>query len=304
MADEVITSLSNMFGLKDLTNYVGEITFFKKLPLMVGTKPAGEGAAGVAEVPGDGLQSCAPKSSPGALVAIGNPSKLRQQSITIQDPRLEVALPLLLKECQTLGMWYRTSSRNSTTKQKIKHEARCISQTLGAGILQHISMAFTCGHLCIDYDGQLSTGSILQEINALQTKLDATENEAEQRVLEEDITGKILWFCWHGICLEVHELLSEVLNYIRKAGEVYGLLKIGQIIEQVMPDLNGDQAHLQRIMADARAGTSKHQLWLAATAPQHTNLRDKTISRDKPTRNTEETNLGTSSQMSPTSADL
>ncbi|KAI6104525.1 hypothetical protein EDD16DRAFT_264661 [Pisolithus croceorrhizus] len=125
-------------------------------------------------------------------------------------------------------------------------------------------------------------------------KLDATEDEDEQRALEEDIAGMILEFCWRAISLEVHKLLSEVLDYIRKTGEVYGLLKFGQMIERTLcPDLDGNQAHLRRIMADAIVGISKHQLWLAETTMPHTDLRDGTISRDKPTRDTEETNAVT-----------
>lgn len=266
---------------------------------MVGTETAGEGSVGTAE---DESHSHPLKLLPGTLVTMRNPFKFRQQSITIRDPRLEVVLPLLHKECQTLSMWYRTSSPDPTQKQDVEHGVKSILQTLGAGILQHICMAFTCGHSCIDYHGQLNPGSILREITKLQMKLDTTESGAEQRALVDDITGMILWFCWHAICLEVHQLLSEILKYIRKTGEVYGLLKIGQMIERagIHPDLDGDQAYLQRIIADARAGASRHQLWLAASAAPSVDVRGVAISRDKPFRNTKETDLGTSPQVSST----
>ncbi|KIO03644.1 hypothetical protein M404DRAFT_1001125 [Pisolithus tinctorius Marx 270] len=57
--------------------------------------------------------------------------------------------------------------------------------------------------------------STVQEVEALQAKLIETEDEDEQRALEEDVTGKILWLCWCGIRAEVDELLSKVVHYIR-----------------------------------------------------------------------------------------
>lgn len=292
VADEAIKFFSDMFALEYLKNYVGEITFFKKLPFIVGTESASE-SSGVAE---DGLQSSPSKLLRGALVTM---RKFKRRSITIQDPHLEVVLPHIRKECQTLGLWYLKAIPHLTKKQKMENEMRSISQTLGAFILHHIGKAFTCGHSCIDYDGQLDAVSVLEEINTLRMKLETTEDEAEQRALEEDIAGMILEFCWHAICLEVHKLLSEVLDYIRRTGEVYGLLKFGQLIERTLcPDLDGGQAYLRRIMADARAGISKHQLWLVETTTPHTDLRDPTISPDKPTRDTEGTNTAQGSSAS------
>ncbi|KAI6001712.1 hypothetical protein EDC04DRAFT_2789162 [Pisolithus marmoratus] len=57
---------------------------------------------------------------------------------------------------------------------------------------------------------------MVQEIEALQAKLDETVDEDEQRALEEDVTGRILWLCWCGICAEVDELLPKVLDYLRR----------------------------------------------------------------------------------------
>ncbi|KAI5998210.1 hypothetical protein EDD15DRAFT_304256 [Pisolithus albus] len=220
--------------------------------------------------------------------------KFKRRTISIQDPRLEVVLPHIRNECQTLGMWYLKSIPHLTKQKKMEEEVGSISRTLGAFLLQHIGMAFTCGHSRINYDGQLDPAAVLDEINRLRMRLETTKDEAEQRALEEDIAGMILEFCWHAICLEVHKLLSEVLDYIRRTGEVYGLLKFGQMIERTLcPDLDGEQAYLRRIMADARAGISKHQLWLAEKTTPHTDLRDAAVSRDKPVRENEETNVVT-----------
>ncbi|KAI5985695.1 hypothetical protein EDC04DRAFT_2827679 [Pisolithus marmoratus] len=57
---------------------------------------------------------------------------------------------------------------------------------------------------------------MFREIEALQAKLNETVDEDEQRALEEDVTGKILWLSWCGICAEVDELLPMVVDYLQK----------------------------------------------------------------------------------------
>ncbi|KAI5985004.1 hypothetical protein EDC04DRAFT_2830716 [Pisolithus marmoratus] len=61
---------------------------------------------------------------------------------------------------------------------------------------------------------------MFREIEALQAKLNETEDEDEQRALEEDVTGKILWLSWCGICAEVDELFPKVLDYVRREGNM------------------------------------------------------------------------------------
>ncbi|KAI6019108.1 hypothetical protein EDC04DRAFT_2739951 [Pisolithus marmoratus] len=58
------------------------------------------------------------------------------------------------------------------------------------------------------------------QIEALQAKLNETEDEDEQRALEEDVTGKILWSCWCGICAEVDELLPKVVDYLQREADM------------------------------------------------------------------------------------
>ncbi|KAI5985327.1 hypothetical protein EDC04DRAFT_1586944 [Pisolithus marmoratus] len=107
---------------------------------------------------------------------------------------------------------------------------------------------------------------MLQEIEALRTKLDETKDEDDQRALEEDVTGKILWLCWCGICAEVDQLLPKVVDYIRSEGDMKGLREIFLVRPSIAP--SDDQAHLQRIMRDAGTGTSKYQLLLTARAAE------------------------------------
>ncbi|KAI6159005.1 hypothetical protein EDD17DRAFT_934020 [Pisolithus thermaeus] len=115
------------------------------------------------------------------------------------------------------------------------------------------------------YDRQLDTASMLQDIKTLQVKFEATNDEDEQRTLEEDITGKILWLLWCGICADVDELLPKVVDFIRKEeGMKRCLVEIPWVIASTEPA--DDQMHLQRIMYDAGAKTSKYQLWLDARA--------------------------------------
>ncbi|KAI6167414.1 hypothetical protein EDD17DRAFT_1040823 [Pisolithus thermaeus] len=94
---------------------------------------------------------------------------------------------------------------------------------------------------------------IIQDIKALQVKLNATQNEGEQRALDEEITGKILWLFWCGTRVEVDELLAK------------GLLNMCSLMESTTcTDPEDDQALLRRIMLAAGQGPSKHSLWAAA----------------------------------------
>ncbi|KAI6152846.1 hypothetical protein EDD17DRAFT_1633994, partial [Pisolithus thermaeus] len=150
--------------------------------------------------------------------------------------------------------------------------------------LLYRSIEFTGRASNIKCDRPLNIASMVQEIEALQVKLDATEDEDEQRALEEDVTGKILWLCWCGICAEVEELLPKVADYLRREENMEGLRRMNRIMNSTIragglaprgshldiPSMypGDDQGHLQRIMLDAGENTSKHQLLLAARAAE------------------------------------
>ncbi|KAI6038840.1 hypothetical protein EDC04DRAFT_1840593 [Pisolithus marmoratus] len=161
----------------------------------------------------------------------------------------------------------------------MEDELKAISHTPSAYLLMHIGNAFrlvtylASEHQAsrnyyshVDYDRQINSHSVVQEIEELKVKLDVTEDDDERRTLEEDVTGKILWLCWCGICSEVDELLPKVLNCIQNEGNVKALLNIHALMYSTLrwtvPD--DDQAHLRRIMFDAGAGISKHQLFVSA----------------------------------------
>ncbi|KAI6100809.1 hypothetical protein EV401DRAFT_855539 [Pisolithus croceorrhizus] len=115
---------------------------------------------------------------------------------------------------------------------------------------------------------------MVQQIEELQVKLDTTEDEDQKRALEEDVTGKILWLCWCGICAEVDELLPKVVDYLRREENMKGFRGMRYIMGSTMrarefsTDPGDDQAHLRRIMRDAGARISKHDLLLAARAAE------------------------------------
>lgn len=201
----------------------------------------------------------------------------QQFTIADLDPRLEFVLPLLYRRCRTLCGWYDDSRRYADERQTVEGEIKAILQTLSAELFEHIRITFReaysehalsseATHLAspLAYDRKLSIPSTVQDIKALQVKLRAIKDEDEQRALEEDITGKILWLFWCGICAEVDQLLPEVVAYIRREGNVKGLLEICEVNPPTDP--RDDRAHLQRIMLDAAANISKYQLWLSARA--------------------------------------
>ncbi|KAI6043678.1 hypothetical protein EDC04DRAFT_2649354 [Pisolithus marmoratus] len=118
--------------------------------------------------------------------------------------------------------------------------------------------------------GRDSIRDMVQEIKTLQTSLDAVENIDEQLALEEDITGRILWTCHSGLRSAVGHIPTQVLNSILKEDKMYDLADRVKFLEETLKVLRDalaelptdDQSHLRRIMADAEAGTSKHQLLL------------------------------------------
>ncbi|KAI6000074.1 hypothetical protein EDD15DRAFT_1886710 [Pisolithus albus] len=159
-------------------------------------------AAGGAEE--DVLRACLlPKlSSAGSLIRY-NPLGSRQFATGGSDARLETVLPLLYRRCQTLCVKYHAPRRYAHEKHRVEGEIKSISQTLGVDLFEHITTAFNNAYWeyslpgkatpevsPVKYDRQLDTLSVIQDINALQAQLNATQDEDEQRALEEDATGK------------------------------------------------------------------------------------------------------------------
>ncbi|KAI6161621.1 hypothetical protein EDD17DRAFT_682996 [Pisolithus thermaeus] len=216
-----------------------------------------------------------------------------------RNQRTEVVAPPLIEKCKDFCLKVE-SGRYLDARQNVRCEVKSISQTLSVGLLEHIYTVILDASAAEAFsDGVQDTTcgippdvySILQRITSLQTKLDGTDDEDEQRALEEDVTGQILWVSWWGILLEVKQRLAEVLNYIRSGGNSMapevrnhfrqGLDGIGEIIKKTPHvHVDDDLAHLQRTMLDARAGISKHQLWLAARDAERDKWSSIRASRD------------------------
>lgn len=123
-------------------------------------------------------------------------------------------VPRLLEICKDLV----GPPVDKSTFRNTLREVGLMSQTLSVGLLEHIyNTLFDAS------ESEPRTGQVIREpydranvlrtvqgIAVLQEKLQETVDEDEQRALEEDITGKILWFYWRGIRSEVDEISANV----------------------------------------------------------------------------------------------
>ncbi|CAL1714141.1 unnamed protein product [Somion occarium] len=107
----------------------------------------------------------------------------------------------------------------------------------------------------------------MQEMERLAAKGELAEEEL--RALEEDITGKIMLASWRGTRFEVVQVLREVVDKVLKepgvsdpilVNRARGLLLIGAIFKGAEPDESDlERRELERMVAEAAAGKSKHQ---------------------------------------------
>ncbi|KAI5992318.1 hypothetical protein F5J12DRAFT_860559 [Pisolithus orientalis] len=113
----------------------------------------------------------------------------------------------------------------------------------------------------------------VEQVWTLRKTLDRTINDFERQALVEDIAGKILLICWHGVTSEIVQVLREVADQYVKQGK-QKVSTFGRVFREVtnyVPD-HGPVSPLQQMMNDAAHGISKHQLslnkqaeWLGAT---------------------------------------
>jgi len=113
----------------------------------------------------------------------------------------------------------------------------------------------------------LSVQSLMQEMERLQAKGEV--NEEILHAMEADMTGKILLASWRGTRFEVVQVLREVVDNVLRDREASdqvllnrakGLLIIGHIFKTTAPDESDEvRRELERMVAEAAAGKSKHQ---------------------------------------------
>ncbi|KAI9062530.1 DnaJ-domain-containing protein [Trametes sanguinea] len=117
----------------------------------------------------------------------------------------------------------------------------------------------------------------IAEMEKLQAKGEIAEEEL--RALEEDVTGKIMLASWRGTRFEVSQVLREVVERVLKEPGVpdqvlynraKGLLLIGAIFKQTQPDESDEERReLERMVAEAASGKSKHHQLRAQRAKKH-----------------------------------
>ncbi|KAI6147717.1 hypothetical protein BKA82DRAFT_296126 [Pisolithus tinctorius] len=137
MINGIIYYYSAMFGLEYLKIFVGEITFFERLPSIMETQLCCEASAGPA---GENRLSEQPSKRPfRSWVVTRNlfkcrlRSKARQNSAVERNPRHEVAIPLLVEKWKALG-----KGNNLIAKRELWRKVTSISQFLGIGLFEHI----------------------------------------------------------------------------------------------------------------------------------------------------------------------
>lgn len=257
--EEAIRFFYDLYGLEHLKTYLGDVTFFERVSV-------------------DFYDEAPP-----------------------QELDIEVTAKPLLKRIRTYNWVLGLSG-----KRKTESEAESISRSLGVGLLEKIGTAYINDRSSndisvspqqshrkdsgrtkrdVDYDKPASIPSVLQEIQVLQEILDAVEEDDERRALEEDITGKILWVCWRGICSEVQHVPAKVVDYIlnEKLGDTDDvrtrtqcLTNIGMMFRNAFTGSGRhrlQQIHLWRVIDDAWSGTSKYQLLLDAKSQSMLQMR-------------------------------
>lgn len=120
---------------------------------------------------------------------------------------------------------------------------------------------------------------MVKDINTLEQDRRKAGDDGEQRALEEDILGKILLTCERGISFEVRQATAMVVDSMlcneMKAAHRLGdghtetttrrVRKVAKVLRDILVDVPDDgQAHFRRILADAKAGMSKHKMYLEA----------------------------------------
>ncbi|PIL24651.1 transporter [Ganoderma sinense ZZ0214-1] len=132
------------------------------------------------------------------------------------------------------------------------------------------------GAMAKDAWGVIGSALGVQQTIAEMEKLQARGELAEEelRALEEDVTGKIMLASWRGTRFEVSQVLREVVDRVLKEQGVSdqvllnrakGLLLIGAIFKSTVPDeSDAERRELERMVAEAAAGKSKHHQVRAA----------------------------------------
>ncbi|KAI6148986.1 hypothetical protein EDD17DRAFT_1219385 [Pisolithus thermaeus] len=237
-----------MFGIEHLEDYIGSITFLKHLPIFLGT---GVNGGNLSQVPTE------------------KDGQMTNDHVRTLTSKLLQRMPINVdKDCIDQKNW-------RSEKRKIEHDVEAISKTLGVMLLDTTSAAYLCTQsskeMGVRLRGNSHLQSMVQEIMRLQDKLDRGWSNPLYEAQEEDIVGKILWTCLHGICLEIEEVLEKVVHCVLNdsliSPKVQGmrtklLQEMGNIFKSAVPDFQGDdQPYLWQVTYNAKLGILRQQLY-------------------------------------------
>lgn len=254
----------DMFGVSNFHNFIGEITFFKELTLIMGSDVSGR-------------------------LCTGEDRKEDEQVTEVaQEQRINASVKYLV---QIKDSWLDIEPRFShPTRAKLWEEAmKWRLEPVAAKLLRVIGTAYEPSDSHSTQGLKFSKQELLsnlQEIKKLQETLaeidddngNNNNNNAKRRALVEDVAGRILLTFWRGISSEVSHMLDKVADRFLNDEAItmtpdlvqsrrHRLFNIGRILLQVASSNSDDGLDpLQRMMDDAADGVSKYQLILAELA--------------------------------------
>ncbi|KIM53335.1 hypothetical protein SCLCIDRAFT_11599 [Scleroderma citrinum Foug A] len=260
---------AEIFGVTHLRSHVGEITFFNQLHQIVGAieveaSPESKDRFRNPDQSGAGSRQ---DRLTDIFLSAQSSLEIREEPQKVTNSRIERLAKLLLKGmpivephgAHKVAPWF-------SETRKIARAAVAVSNSVGAG---EPYMAPSDTITMVAGPGKCQKGRVTESILTVQ-------DTDEQRALEEDIAGKILLVCYCGLQAEVEAVLAKVTDRILKdetanrevlRARAHLLEETGQIFEDALAEPPDEyQYHLLRVLADARAGTSKHALLLAAGA--------------------------------------
>ncbi|KAI6100781.1 hypothetical protein EDD16DRAFT_440617 [Pisolithus croceorrhizus] len=184
-----------MFGIDCLQELVGEITFFERLPLIMQTWRRGHGSPTYLSSPSSA--SSEPWDNPECLDLLSKWKGPRYETVAVHD---------------VLSLRYADGEDLLIKKEAKQHQLEFISESLSIRLLESIYV-FSAEERGEDEDQLVHTDfdmalvrSTIQEVEALQARLETTEDDNEQRALEEDLTGQ-------ARIPSIHNLLELIISF-------------------------------------------------------------------------------------------
>lgn len=284
--EENIRFLKDVFGGSHFKEFVGELTFFHRLALMVAAKRS-DGActepASLCKVVGTCALSDNPSPASPALYSL-------KDTEAAQDLRAET----LVKQLTLIANLDIGTGQYIRERTIWDQALQLKSVPFGVELLRTIGSVYTNlrqdafwyhrrGRHVRNIDfSEYTIHSLVEEVKELRETLLLPRADSEQRALEEDMTGKILLVCWYGVRLEIKEVLEKVVDRFvdktlteERTVRKMALANIGRTFLDVLDDTYDETSSpLLRMMNDAAAGISKYALLVADKTPRSVQFSD------------------------------